>query len=131
MAHFVSAQDAEDAFYDAFEAGDLDAIMSVWAEGEIICIHPMGPALFGREAVAESWNAIFASTRAAQPDITIHHRHWREEGALAIHLCEVDVRFPNSPPNLPPSLVTHIYRQEEAGWQLIHYHVSPPPARTP
>ena len=36
----------EQAFYDALEAGDVDALMSVWSEDdEIICIHPGGQRL--------------------------------------------------------------------------------------
>ena len=41
-----TAQDAENAFYEALEHGDLEGMMAVWAEDEeIICVHPTGPRL--------------------------------------------------------------------------------------
>ena len=45
---FPTPDDAEAAFYDAFERGDLAAMMVVWAEGEdVVCVHPSGPRLTG------------------------------------------------------------------------------------
>ena len=58
---FPTPDDAETAFYDAFERADLAAMMAVWAESDdIVCIHPQGPRLAGFEAVRESWAQIFA-----------------------------------------------------------------------
>src|SRR5260221_8685360 len=58
---YPTPEDAETAFYDAFERGDLAAMMSVWAEAEsVVCIHPQGPRLVGFEAVRESWAQIFS-----------------------------------------------------------------------
>ena len=58
---FDSAELAEMAFYRAFEANDLAAMMAVWDDAEdIVCIHPMGPALSGRGAVIDSWREILS-----------------------------------------------------------------------
>ena len=58
---YPTPDDAENAFYDAFERGDLPAMMAVWAEDEdIICVHPTGPRLCGQDQVRESWAKIFA-----------------------------------------------------------------------
>src|SRR2546422_2607886 len=58
---FPTPDDAETAFYEAFERADLAAMMAVWAESdEIVCIHPQGPRLSGFEAVRESWAQNFA-----------------------------------------------------------------------
>src|SRR5512134_2983763 len=59
---FTSPQDASLAFYQAFEARDIEAMMSVWAEDEeIVCVHPGGPRVVGYDAVRESWERIFAA----------------------------------------------------------------------
>ena len=43
---FPTAQDAENAFYEALESRDLDGMMAVWAEDEeILCVHPLGARL--------------------------------------------------------------------------------------
>ena len=50
----ASAEQAEAAFYRAFEKADLGAMMAVWAEDEeILCIHPGGQRLIGMDAVRE------------------------------------------------------------------------------
>jgi ketosteroid isomerase-like protein len=58
---FTSPQDAALAFYQAFEAKDVDAMMATWAEDEdIVCVHPGGPRLVGYEAVRIGWEQLFA-----------------------------------------------------------------------
>ncbi len=63
--YYATSRQAEQAFYDAFQRADVDEMMKVWAdEDRIICIHPMGPRLDGRAAVAQSWRQI---SRAGLP----------------------------------------------------------------
>ena len=51
---FATAEEAEQAFYDALANCDLEAMMAVWSEDEeIICIHPGGPRFSGFAAVRE------------------------------------------------------------------------------
>src|SRR6202011_1521352 len=58
---FTTPQDAATAFYRAFEAKDIDAMMAAWAEDEdIVCVHPGGPRLVGFDAVRVGWEQIFA-----------------------------------------------------------------------
>src|SRR3982074_661670 len=58
---FTTPQDAAVAFYRAFEAKDIDAMMAAWAEDEeIVCVHPGGPRLSGFDAVRMGWEQIFA-----------------------------------------------------------------------
>src|SRR2546425_11966417 len=58
---FTSPQDAALAFYQAFEAKDVDAMMAAWAEDEdIVCVHPGGPRLVGFDAVRLGWEQLFA-----------------------------------------------------------------------
>ena len=64
---YTSPQDAALAFYQAFEARDLDAMMVAWADDEdIVCVHPGGTRLVGYDAVRSSWEQMFRSdTRLA------------------------------------------------------------------
>ena len=56
---YTSAEEAEDAFYEAIGRGDIDAIMQVWSdEEEIVCIHPTGQRIDGHTAIRESWRAV-------------------------------------------------------------------------
>src|SRR3989441_11737757 len=57
---FPTPQDAEAAFYEALEAGELEALMGVWAEDEeIVCLHPGGARLAGYGQGRERWAQIF------------------------------------------------------------------------
>ncbi|MDX1433824.1 MAG: nuclear transport factor 2 family protein, partial [Gammaproteobacteria bacterium] len=68
---FTTPEDAEAAFYDAFQRLDLEAMMRVWADEEtIVCVHPMGPRLGGRAAVAQSWREIFAGGSPMRFELT-------------------------------------------------------------
>ena len=51
---FPTAQDAENAFYEALERCDLEGMMAVWAEDEdIVCVHPAGGRCAGRTRCGE------------------------------------------------------------------------------
>ena len=66
----MSSEDSVDAvaaanerFYQAFEALDLDKMSAVWARRlDDVCIHPGWEILEGWPAIRESWAAIFANT---------------------------------------------------------------------
>ena len=66
----MSSADAADAvaeanerFYQAFEALDLDLMAAIWARRlDDVCIHPGWEILEGWPAIRDSWAAIFANT---------------------------------------------------------------------
>lgn len=61
-APFATPDAAEAAFYQAFEAADLETLLAVWDDaGEVACIHPMGPRIEGGEPVRDSWRRILLS----------------------------------------------------------------------
>jgi len=120
-----TSEEAENAFYRAFEARDLDAMLAVWETGEdIVCIHPGGPLLHGRGAVARSFAAILSqgpaltfvvqtARRILTPDLAIHvvNEHVFEDGA-----------------SHGPILTTNAYRRGSEGWRMIVHHAAPAPA---
>ena len=59
---YTSPQDVTHAFYQAFEARDIDAMMATWADDEdIVCIHPGGARHVGYEAVRQSFEQLFSA----------------------------------------------------------------------
>ena len=45
-------EEAETAFYEALEKGDLEAMMAIWADDEeVVCIHPGGQRLTGQSLI--------------------------------------------------------------------------------
>src|SRR5512136_1191773 len=83
-AIFATPQDAEAAFYDAFEKADLDAMMAVWSDDDdIVCVHPGGTRLSGMAQIRESWRQIFASGQTLR--FRLRHRQSVNGMTLAVH----------------------------------------------
>jgi uncharacterized protein (TIGR02246 family) len=116
--------EAEAAFYAAFSHRDLDAMMDVWDDApDVVCVHPMGTMLVGREAIREAWQAIFRNGPALT--FLIEERVRRHEHDLAIHIVHEHVRVPSETMR-PPMSTTNAYRLTADGWRMILHHASPP-----
>ena len=128
---FATAQDAEDAFYDAIDERDAERLRSVWEDsGEIACLLPMQPMLHGAE-VHEAFRPL--TDGEIQIEIQVRHIRWLEAGELAIHFVEERVKLPGSPPQ-PAVYGMNIYRKGNTGWRLLIHQNSPtppPPASMP
>ncbi|MEO1193527.1 MAG: nuclear transport factor 2 family protein [Pseudomonadota bacterium] len=104
---------ANEAFYAAFAAGDLEAMTAVWSDAEpLFCLHPGWPLLAGRAAILESWSGILAADVSAMrmeaPSAWL-------QGEVGVVLCrEV----------LGPSVLaaTNLFRLEAGQWRLFHHH---------
>lgn len=58
---------ANEAFYAAFEARDIDAMDAVWEHSDrVVCTHPGWARLRGWEAVRASWARLFAGPQRLQ-----------------------------------------------------------------
>lgn len=125
---FHNLEEAEAAFYDAFECKDLEAMMRAWAMGEDVeCVHPMGPRLSGFEAVRESWRRIFAD--GVRHSFRIGDARTSQNPRLAIHLLHEHIITTPSAAPYPPVIATNVYRLTNEGWRMILHHASPAPAR--
>lgn len=124
---FATSTDCEDAFYRAFEAADLVAMMAVWAEDdEVVCIHPGGPRLCGLETVRESWRSIFAGGPGLR--VGLSRRVVTTTLQTAIHTLHENLAVPGEQRPRPPMIATNVYLRTERGWRLVLHHASPGPA---
>ena len=128
---YHTPQDAEDAFYDALEEGDLNHLLSVWADtDDICCLLPMYPLIRGREGVADVFAHLFS--RGHGVGLAVTHLAWIETGDIAIHQVEEVIQNPpggNPPP--PPFYGTNIFRKFDTGWRLLVHQNAPTPAPPP
>lgn len=123
---FNSAEEAESAFYHAFETLDLELMRQVWAYSEeVVCVHPGGDLLQGPLAVIQSWEEIFTS--AARPSIAFRLLKAQREGDMAVHLVEELIR-PGASRETKASrvLASNVYRHGPDGWHLHQHHASLP-----
>ena len=132
--NFPTAQDAENAFYEALERCDLEGMMAVWAEDEdIVCVHPAGPRLTGQDQIRESWARIFSGGPRARVHITSQVAI--SGMMLAVHSVHENFTLVgqargDAAAQPVPVVATNIYLRTAAGWRMIVHHASPAPAQT-
>lgn len=126
---FTSPQDAAVAFYQAFEARDLEAMMATWAEDEdIVCVHPGGPRLVGYDAVRLGWEQLFAGdTRLSfrLEDIVVV-----ETVGMALQSALEHVSVGDDPKPRGSAIATNVFLRTPSGWRLVVHHSAPAPALT-
>jgi len=117
---------AANAFYEAFEARDLEAMMAVWAEDEdIICVHPSGARLVGYAAVRASWSEIFSSGVGRR--IRLAGAVVMQTISMAVQCVTEHVTVGDEEEPRPPLEVTNIFLHTPAGWRMLAHHASPAP----
>src|SRR5262249_22827562 len=128
---FPTAQDAENAFYEALERCDLDGMMAVWAEDEdILCVHPAGGRLTGQDQVRESWAKLFAA--GPQARLQGSQQVAISGMMLAVHSVSENFSLEGAAPGdarPAPIVATNVYLRTAAGWRMIVHHASPAPAQ--
>ncbi len=119
-----TADDVEQAFYEALHNADLQKLMACWAEeDEIVCVHPGGPRLIGAGAIQQAFDAMFSNGSVqARPE----RIHKIESLASAVHhLVErVEVLTPTGS-QTAWVLATNVYHKTPQGWRMVAHHASP------
>ena len=111
---------ANETFYEAFAAGDIDAMDGLWARAKTVaCVHPGQDVLVGRETVMGSWRAILGSAdatgfRCERPQVT---------------LLGSDTGFVTCIERFGPGrlLATNVFVRENDRWHMVHHHAGPLP----
>jgi len=123
-APFTSPQEAEQAFYEAFQRGDLDALMAVWAEDdEVFCVHPGGARLTGLASIRESFRQIFRSGTAMR--FQLRDMQQIRGGLLAVHSVYEQITLVGERRHAGPVIATNLYANAGGGWRMIGHHASP------
>ncbi|OVZ57338.1 DUF4440 domain-containing protein [Pigmentiphaga sp. NML080357] len=124
---FATSEEAEQAFYDALEQGDLAQLMAVWADDEdIVCIHPGGPRLVGHEAVQESWREIFGN---APVSIRPTRIHTVQSMMSSVHTVVEQLMVDTSQGRqIVRCYATNVFHKGPTGWRLVLHHSSQAPA---
>jgi hypothetical protein len=123
---FKTPDEVEAVFYEAFAHCDKDVMTALWADGDVICIHPGSGAVVGYEAVVRSWAHIF--TNARMPDIKFTVARRTLSGDLAVHLVTEEISTGDAAAAVV--LVTNVYQKFESGWLMIEHHGSLVQSRT-
>lgn len=122
---FQTPEAVENAFYSAFTECNTQAMSTVWANDDIICIHPGSSVLVGYTAVMRSWQNILSN--AEPPHLYVEVLNCYVTSDLAVHVVKEHIRSeaPQSE-SVTVVLATNIYRRGPYGWRMIEHHASVP-----
>lgn len=112
---------ANQAFYDAHEARDLEAMATVWERSErIVCVHPGWPILRGWEDVMASWARIF--TGPGRNQFIITNDLVTVEGDTAWVTLDENLMDRAATGTIA---ATNLYVRVDGAWRLTVHHGSP------
>jgi uncharacterized protein (TIGR02246 family) len=125
MPDDAAVEEANAAFYQAFEMLDSDLMAEIWADDDSIrCVHPGWALLAGRAPVLESWARIFDN--AAMMKFDIANTEITVEGSLAWVNCTERLTSVQGGRVSEGSVqTTNLFRKQDGRWLLIHHHGSP------
>ena len=112
---------ANQAFYDAHEARDLDAMVAVWSTGdELACVHPGWRILRGERELLSSWAAIFGGGGRNQFIITNVDAFIR--GEVGVVTCDENLVDGSAGATIA---ATNVFESVDGRWRLVAHHGSP------
>src|SRR5690606_32510589 len=108
---------ANERFYEAFAAGDVEAMDALWArEVPVACVHPGWAALEGRQAVVTSWERIFGAEQQP-PSVRMTDAAARVLGDSGIVVCHEHLEGTTL-------VATNVFVVEQGEWRMAHHHAS-------
>lgn len=121
MADHDDVLAANQRFYDAFEAADLDAMSDLWEHSErVVCTHPGWNSLRGWASVAASFFALFQGGQEMQFILTGAHAEVAGDTAWVSvdeNLLAADIGGTMAAVN--------IFARDGGSWRLVVHHASP------
>lgn len=124
-----TADEVEAAFYDAIARGDLDGLMSLWAEDEeIVCIHPNSSRLIGHANIRASWEGLLEQ---GQVHIRITQLHAVHNPFMSVHSVIETFQTGAQVPQDVHILATNVYIKTPKGWRIATHHASVAAGKAP
>jgi ketosteroid isomerase-like protein len=119
---------ANDAFYAAVEAGDLDGLREICCSSrELVCVHPGASPIHGTSGVLRSWALIMANTEYIQfflTDVTV-----TLSDDVAAVTCTENILTAGEPRtttfNGGKAQAVNVFTLEEGRWRLWLHQASP------
>lgn len=130
MSDEQRVREANERFYLAMNAVDLDDMDEVWADDtDAVCVHPGREAIIGYERIRESWQMIFSATNAMS--IASSNERITVAGDVALVVCtETISMMMEEGLAAAAAQATNIFRRTGGKWRMILHHASPIPFTT-
>jgi ketosteroid isomerase-like protein len=123
---FASPEECEQAFYEALDAGDADAVSDAWLDDDdVCCVHPGGARLVGYSAVRSSLVALLSG---GPVQIRTVSRKCFESSTVAVsNVIEEVVVAQGGSRQLVHVIATNAFTKTPAGWKMVLHHAAAAP----
>ena len=120
-----AVKQANQRFYDAFGALDIDMMEAAWETSErAVCVHPGWQPLVDWDLIKESWQRIFDNTSLMH--FNIRHVNIAVHGDCGWVTCWENITsVVQGRATDFGVLATNIFVRSPVGWKMIAHHASP------
>lgn len=127
MSDEQAVREANERFYMAMNALDIEEMDAVWADAEsAVCVHPGREALIGYEQIRESWVVIFSSS-SAMSIAASNERVQLSNDVAWISCTETISLMTEDGLAAAAAQATNIFRRTNGRWRMLLHHASPIP----
>ena len=120
MQRYRNPDEVEAVFYEAFRRCDSAVMASLWADGEVVCVHPGSRAIVERDAIIRSWESILENADGADLRYAVVRRWVADD--LAVHMVAEELAAPDT--ETAVVLATNMYRRFGDTWLMVAHHAS-------
>ena len=123
---FASPEECEQAFYEALEAADIDALADTWLDDDdVCCVHPGGARLVGYAAVRSSLAALL--TNGPLQIRTVSRKCFESPTVAVTNVIEEVVVAQSGSRQLVYVIATNAFTKTPAGWKMVLHHAASAP----
>ncbi len=117
---FKTPDEVDAVFYEAFMRCDPEVMAGLWADEDVVCVHPGAGVIVEYGAIIRSWENIFSNVDSAEMKTTVIRRVLSDE--LAVYIVAEEML--SSGQVAAVVLATNVYRRFDSGWLMIEHHAS-------
>lgn len=121
-ADLEAVLEANQAFYEAFEARDIDAMSDLWEHADrVVCTHPGSVTLRGWGLIVGSWYSLFDNSEHLQFIVT--NARAEVEGDIGWVVCDENILGGAGGGTVE---TLNLFAKQAGGrWRMIGHHASP------
>jgi ketosteroid isomerase-like protein len=110
---FASPEECEQAFYEALESADIEAVAETWLDDDdVVCVHPGGARLVGYSAVQIR---------------TVSRKCFESPTVAVTNVIEEVVVVQSGSRQLVHVIATNAFAKTPSGWKMVLHHAAPAP----
>ncbi len=127
---FASPEECEQAFYEALESADIEAVSDAWLDDDdVCCVHPGGARLVGYSAVRSSLVALLASGPVQIR--TVSRKVFESPTVAVTNVIEEVVVAQSGGRQLVHVIATNAFTKTPSGWKMVLHHAAAAPQGRP